>query len=155
LGYLLKVVSNCLSQFFDHPLNSFIHNSLLLLIKTSAKRSEVIEQIVELTSLGQIIINTYKRKKQIQAMYWGHLKEISSIINPYVKRSHEWDYYVMNQVKEIDYQIIQPTRMYYNHRADTKKSLFPYLMRNAPRRIVFIWVFVFVLLFFLYMFLFI
>jgi hypothetical protein len=89
--------------FFESPMNSFLHQSVLLPFERLAVTPKFV-QVVRETGIIQRMIDAAAAREQTHAAFWGQVHRISEIVNEFVQNgqipgSPEWDVYFDSVVR--------------------------------------------------------
>lgn len=100
---LMKVVYKLAALFFEKTHNSFLHNCFLVLIKTMLDTKNLTLEIVGKMKLCENIIAAYKsREENVTSSYWGQLRVISAIVQPFATKivdTETWNTVVVQENK--------------------------------------------------------
>ncbi|KAH0788012.1 hypothetical protein GPJ56_008113 [Histomonas meleagridis] len=108
---IINTVVFMIDLFFEKPFLSFLHNSTLEIINTIYQYTDLFSDVMEKSNLGERILNVMDMKNQIMASYWGHLHQISELIDNYESQLKpqmvpKWENYFKNVYTPLE-KIIQ------------------------------------------------
>jgi hypothetical protein len=98
----VEVVVFLVDLFFESPVNSFLHQAVVLLFERLAVIPMFVH-FVSQTGIIQRMIGAIAAREHTSAAFWGQMHRISEIINKFVQngeipRSPEWDEYLKTVV---------------------------------------------------------
>jgi hypothetical protein len=104
-----QVVQRSLLLFFKYPLNSFLHNFAVSALQMLVDRDTSITELVESAHVVDQVITHYRDPQWDRRAFWGQLRAISNLIDPYVNpgKYPDWRSVVMKANWRIEELISQ------------------------------------------------
>ncbi|OHT07745.1 hypothetical protein TRFO_23919 [Tritrichomonas foetus] len=104
---IVDIVCYMIEQFFYHPMNSFLHQSVRSIFDTLFEYSSLVEKILNQSKLPSKIVESEQQRKdgKIEACFWGHLHRFTEIIQYFPDTipdeiSKEWQDYISTVFEE-------------------------------------------------------
>jgi hypothetical protein len=79
-----QVVQRSLTLLFKFPSNSFLHNFAVSAVELLVDRRDSVQEIIESTNLVGQIIENYHNPQWDGRAFWGQLRMVANLIDPYV-----------------------------------------------------------------------
>jgi hypothetical protein len=85
---LRRLAVSMSENFFKYPTNSFLHNSFVSLLQLIVSKRHLTPELIIQMALSDEIMRHYSRRSElVGCSFWGQLRTISNLINPYISKT--------------------------------------------------------------------